>query len=191
MSDQDGARIYILGPSAGSHAERVRLLRSLSATRLPLYVSEEQGAIYRQSLRHPYLDDAALFGELLYQPDDERVIKGAIARAMREQRAEAPWSWELSLSVLPEGVLDFGPFKVCRDDSLLGAPNTLLLHQGLSCTFRVSPPALTLPTQGELRVVMLERVERDGLERLSVSVLGAAHQLIDGPWWISLSQAGG
>ena len=189
MSGERSQRAYIFGPSPGTHAERVKLLHSLTATGCELYVGRDLMGLYHDTLKHPYQGDEELFGEQLHALDDERVTRGVVSRSLRELRDETPWLWSVSLRELPQDVLTFGAFLVCLDDSLLGDPRALLLHYGASLCFRVSPPALTLPQQGPLRVVMLEIVERDGLERLSVSILGAAHQLIDGPWWVTLSLA--
>lgn len=185
MSEMTATRVYLLGPSPGTHTERVQLLQSLSATGYPVYVSAQRRALYLSSLKHPYLDEQALFGEQLHTLDDERVTRGVISRSVRALRVETPWAWHLNLRQLPETTLELGPFKVCFDDSLLGDPMALLLHSGLTLTYSASLPALTLPTEGPLRVVLLEVVEHDGRERLSVSALGASHQLIGGPWWIT------
>ena len=185
MSTSSTARVYVLGPSPGAHAERVQLLQSLTATGLPVYVSEDHLSLYEETLKHPYLDPLDLFGDGLHTLKDNQVISGVTGRALKALRIETPWSWSLTLRALPRDVLQVGHFKLCLDDSLIGDPSVLLLHYGVGVRFRVSPPALTLPQQGPLRVVMLEPVERDGRERLSISVLGASHQLIDGPWWIT------
>jgi len=185
MSTPSTARTYVLGPSPGEHAERVQLLQSLTATGLPVYIPEDRIALYKETLKHPYIDQLELFGDGVHTLEDAQVISRVTGRALKARREVTPWPWSLTLKTLPKDVLQVGDFSVCLDDSLLGDPSALLLHTGVSVRFRVSPPALTLPQQGPLRVVMLELVERDGRERLSVSVLGASHELIEGPWWIT------
>ena len=191
MSALSPLRAYIFGPAPGSRAERIQLLHSLTATGCELYVSEALMGLYQDTLKHPYQEDEEVFGEQLHALEDEHVMRGVVSRSLKELRDDTPWLWSLSLKMLPADLLPFGSFLICLDDSLIGDSRALLLHHGASLCFRVSPPALTLPQQGPLRVVMLELIERDGLERLSVSILGAAHQLIDGPWWVTLSPTGG
>lgn len=190
MRVESSQRIYLLGPSAGTHAERIQMLQTLAMRDNPIYLNEALISLYQNSLKHPYLDDHDLFGEL-HQFEDEHWTSGIIHRSLKELRVDRPWVWSLRLQALPKDILYLGSFQICFDDSVIGDSGILLLHQGTSLCFRVSPPALTLPQQGPLRVVMLEMVEHHDIERLSVSVLGASHQLIDGPWWLSPNRVEG
>ena len=176
----------LAGAHLGSHAERLALARHLSLSQATLSVLPQGRLALQEALM-------TLETQQLNERYERRLVMSELLKEARAtHEGQRPWRERIRLTTMTPEPLLVGPFKLCFDDSLLGDPWALLLHQGSSPGFRATPPALTLPTEGPLRVAELSALERDGA-RLSVRLLRLGEDAqgeptlveAEGPWWLT------
>ena len=188
-------RLMLMGEGVGSHAERVRLTRLLSQGETPLYAPSHTLNALRESACRLSASDVTdeELERALNRPLSAGALNEELERTQRARVGEPPWTWRLPLCASPRTMLTLGPFRLCFDDSLIGDPWALLIHQGREGGFRVAPPALTLACQGPLEVALLEVVHHErprlhiSLYQLSARTLEPSLTLTRGPWWLTPS----
>lgn len=169
------ARPLWLLAAPGDPEERAALLGALAHRGEPLYARPKELPALRLTLTRPW-------GAPLTLGADVESVEGALA-AIEESSARltSPWTHAARVAEAP-ALLPAGRFTLCLDDSLIGAPRTLLVHWGAEPLYRVPPPALTLPAEGALSCLRVEEVSAGELLTLRLTLCDARLAPVAGPW---------
>ncbi|MBM4290648.1 MAG: hypothetical protein FJ138_03770 [Deltaproteobacteria bacterium] len=182
MSAPPRAPLWLLA-APGAPEERAALLAALARRGEALHARARDLPALRRALARPW--EGALGGLEAGGGAREGLggdLEGALAHIEeRSAQLTAPWTHAARLTEAG-AVVRVGRFALCLDDSLIGAPRTLLLHWGAEPLYRVAPPALTVPSGGPLSCLRVEEGEGEGLLTLRVTLCGALLAPTAGPW---------